>query len=932
MSLYGALFAGVSGLKSQGSKLGVVSDNIANVNTVGYKQGSALFETLVTPNSGIRQYAAGGVIGGVRQLVDKQGLVQATDAPTDVAISGNGFFIVSPNTDGSGTPLYTRAGSFRQDNLGNLVNAQGYYLRGWPLDRNGRLPGEVGNTNTTSSANLDSLSVINVESGSGVASSTTSIEIGANLKSSETIYPGAGANVDMDIFSLNNYQKPSDSIIVSNDYGAAAANNIRRGDQITVSTVNSGLSYTYIYGGFSVSRDITTAANGDSATGTNVVMGGAGSLLTATAASNVVAIQTAAAHNLGPVGSTRSIVISGIVPADLGASGLVPLQINGTRTVTITGANTYTFTTTALAAAGSVLAMSGAATFNDFTGNILDATSASAPLLSTNSIAQFTTSARNFTITQNGITSTFSYVTSSPSSLAGQFNNLNTLAAAINEVVGLSARVVSNRLYVSAEDATQAVTFANGDSVGSGTLGGINWVSELGLANVAAAANRFNTQAGLAALVNASTGLDASTTNPLSSAITRINAEDPLDQIRFRDTVGTAVTLGANPVTVAAGGPGAVNVTLAYPGHPFAIGQNVVVAGATAFGGLTPAQLNSSFTITGTTAGTITFQVTPGVVIAGGVGGGGAAVTVAPTNIGSLLGELGITASLNGGAYVAGDSGNLGPAYDATGAVGKNMASGGIVAQFSRNVRVYDALGSGHDVRMSFIKIASNKWQMEAHVVPATDIVAAAGKVNGQIAVGTVEFNGDGSLRAVSAELTSPITINWTNGSVASTITLDLGTAGQPFGTAGATLIGKTDGLSQFDSAYNLSFINQNGSPVGELVGIAFDEEGYVIASYSNGETQRIYKLAIADFNNPNGLKSFSGNVFAQAQASGEVNLREAGKNGVGSVAPSSLESSNVDLSEQLTDMIVAQRAYQANTRVITTTDRLLEELNGLVR
>jgi flagellar hook protein FlgE len=221
---------------------------------------------------------------------------------------------------------------------------------------------------------------------------------------------------------------------------------------------------------------------------------------------------------------------------------------------------------------------------------------------------------------------------------------------------------------------------------------------------------------------------------------------------------------------------------------------------------------------------------------------------------------------------------------------------------------------------------------MEAHVVPATDIVAVAGKVNGQIAVGTVEFNGDGSLRAVSAELTSPITINWTNGSVASTITLDLGTAGQPFGTAGATLIGRTDGLSQFDSAYNLSFINQNGSPVGELVGIAFDEEGFVIASYSNGETQRIYKLAIADFNNPNGLKSFSGNVFAQAQASGEVNLREAGKNGVGSVAPSSLESSNVDLSEQLTDMIVAQRAYQANTRVITTTDRLLEELNGLVR
>lgn len=932
MSLYGALFAGVSGLKSQGSKLGVVSDNIANVNTVGYKQGSALFETLVTPNAGLRQYSPGGVLGSTRQLVDKQGLIQATDAPTDVAISGGGFFIVTSSTDTGTTPLYTRAGSFRQDNLGNLVNAQGYYLRAWPLDREGRLPGEVGNVNTTSSANLDSLSVVNVESGSGVAASTTSIEIGANLKSSETIYPGAGADVDMDIFSPNNYQKPSDSIIVSNDYGAATANKIRRGDQITVSTVNSGLSYTFLYGGFSVSRDITTAAVGDSGVTNPIVMGGAGSSFAATIGSNTVTITTAAAHNLGPVGATRSIVISGIVAGDLAGTGFVPLQINGTRTITVTGANTYTFSAPALATGTATNVMTAAASYDDFVGNILDATSASAPFLSTNSIAQFSTSARNFTVTYNGTTSTFSYVTSSPSSLAGQFNNLNTLAAAINEVVGLTARVVNNRLYVSGEDATKAVTFANGDSVGSGTLGGIDWVRELGLSNVAAAANRFNTQAGLAALVNASAGLDASTTNPLSSAVTRINVEDPLDQIRFRDTVGTAVTLGANPVTVAAGGPGPVNVTLAYPAQPFAIGQNIVVAGATAFGGLSAAQLNGTFTITGTTAGTITYQVTPGVAIPGGAGGGGAAVSVASTNVGSLLGELGITASLNGGAYVAGDTGNLGPAYDSTGAVGKNMASGSIVAQFSRNVRVYDALGAGHDIRMSFIKIAQNKWQLEVHVVPETDIVAGSGFVNGQVAVGNVEFNGDGSLRAVSAALTNPITINWTNGAVASTITLDLGTAGQPFGTAGATVIGKTDGLSQFDSAYNLSFINQNGSPVGELVGISFDEDGYVIASYSNGETQKIYKLAIADFNNPNGLKTLTGNVFAQTQDSGEVNLREAGKNGVGTIAPSSLESSNVDLSEQLTDMIVAQRSYQANTRVITATDRLLEELNNLVR
>ncbi len=932
MSLYGALFAGVSGLKSQGNKLAVVSDNIANVNTVGYKAGQATFETLVT-NSGLAsQYTAGGVLGGNRQLVDKQGQIVATEAPSDIAIRGGGFFIVSSAVTGAGQPLYTRAGSFRQDSLGNLVNAQGFYLRGWPLDRNGRLPGEVGNVNTTSSANLDSLTTINVESGSGVAAATTSVEIGANLNAGDRVFPGAGEIVDMDIFSPNNFQRTADSIIVSNDYGAATANNVRRGDSITVST-QSGLSYTYLYGGFTVSRDISTNANGDSALGsTNPMTGGT---ITTANGSNTITMNTGAAHNLGPTGSTRTIVIAGVVGGNLpGGTTLGAANINGTRTVTITGANTFTFTTTSLEGGpgGTGAAMAAAQTFDDFAGNILDSSSASGPFLSQNSITQFTASARSFTIANtNGTTSTFTYVSSSPSSVAGQFNNLNTLAAAINEVVGLTARVVNNRLYVSAEDATQGLTFANGDATGAGTLGGINWVRELGLTNVTATANRFNTQAGLAALVNASVGLDATTTNPLSTATTLINVEDPLDQIRFRDTVGTAVSL-PNSLTVPAGGPGAVTVTIAYPGHALNVGQNIVIAGSTGGGGLTPAQVNGTRTITAVVPGvSISFSVTPGVAIPGGAGVGGP-LTVATTNVGSVLAELGIVASLNGGAYVAGDTGLRGPAYDASGAVGRNMASGNIVAQFSRNVRVYDALGAGHDVRLSFIKIASNRWAVEAHVVPPTDITPAAGKVNGQIAVGTIEFNGDGSLRSVSSELTNQVTINWTNGAVASQITFDWGTPGSPFGTAGATTIGRTDGLSQFNAAYNLNFLNQNGSPVGELVGINFDEDGFVIASYSNGETQRIYKLAIADFNNPNGLQTISGNVFAQTESSGEVNLREAGRNGVGKVAPSSLESSNVDLSEQLTDMIVAQRAYQANTRVITTTDRLLEELNNIVR
>ena len=99
MSLYGALYSGVSGLKSQSSKIAVISDNISNVNTIGYKQGQAQFETLVTAQAVSTAYSPGGVLGNVRQLVDKQGLLVSTDSTTDIAISGAGFFTVNNGGD-----------------------------------------------------------------------------------------------------------------------------------------------------------------------------------------------------------------------------------------------------------------------------------------------------------------------------------------------------------------------------------------------------------------------------------------------------------------------------------------------------------------------------------------------------------------------------------------------------------------------------------------------------------------------------------------------------------------------------------------------------------------------------------------------------------------------------------------------------------------
>ena len=124
-----------------------------------------------------------------------------------------------------------------------------------------------------------------------------------------------------------------------------------------------------------------------------------------------------------------------------------------------------------------------------------------------------------------------------------------------------------------------------------------------------------------------------------------------------------------------------------------------------------------------------------------------------------------------------------------------------------------------------------------------------------------------------------------------------------------------------------LTEIEQLLVEVGQLNGIAIDEEGLVIASFSNGETQRVFKLPIATFADVSKLEARTGNVYTRTQDSGEFNLHEAGAGGAGVIAPSALEAANVDIGEEFTNMIVTQRAFAASSRVITTVDDMLDEL-----
>lgn len=219
MSLYGALYSGVSGLSAQSSAMGAISDNISNVNTTGYKGSKVNFNTLVTKQVSLTNYSPGGVQSKPRAGIDVQGLLQATNSSTDVSLSGQGMFVVNEAANpGNGDMFaYTRAGSFKVDNEGYLQNVSGWYMQGWPLmswdnslqastvtvGNNVYMKGykdDTGNQvyindNIVSSTHLQPLNMNNI---GGTASQTRNLRMGANLPNGDLV--GASHNQPVTIY------------------------------------------------------------------------------------------------------------------------------------------------------------------------------------------------------------------------------------------------------------------------------------------------------------------------------------------------------------------------------------------------------------------------------------------------------------------------------------------------------------------------------------------------------------------------------------------------------------------------------------------------------------------------------------------------------------------------------------------------------------
>lgn len=692
---------------AQSGKINSISNNISNVNTVGYKGFTTDFLALIQSSDNSLFNSYNGAQASTRQHNSLQGEIASSDNVTDIAVNGDGLFVVTEDTD-TGSPLrYTRAGAFSPDKDGNLRNSAGFYLQGWTLDASGALPAALQSATYSSSAAISSLQLVNVAATDSVSVATSAVSIKANLNAGQTIYSPAG-NISF-------------------------AANPTVGDTITI----NGVTLTFVASG---------------ATGNQVNIGAS---LDATLTQLVAKLNA----DISASNPLRNIT-------------LVTNPVAGS-TININGV-TWTFVT------------SGATGNQVNIGANLDAT-----------LAQLATATG---------------IALNPPLAAASYSNIS------GSKLGVQYTTPPSFLVAFSQNPTA------GDRV---KIGGVEWE----FVTSGATGHQTNIGANLnATLTQLALDLGAST-NPLLTTHT------------YTNNGGTSIT--------------------------------ATLVGSAATFGLASSSVNG---------------------------------TVSPL----LLYNSALATN--------------------------NMTGGAIPANFNRGVEIIDNNGVAHNVNINFLKTGVNSWAVEISAIPITDVTVAGG----QIAAGSISFNGDGSLASVSPSLSAPITFPWTStgttpvGSTVATannvITFDWGTAGAVFGTPSATIIGRTDGMRQLAGIYQVDLLTQNGHAAGSLQRIEISKDGVITGLYNNGTSQDLFVIPLAKFYNPDGLEAISGTAYIESDDAGFINFFAARQGGVGDILSGSLERANVDLSEQLTDIIIAQRAYQANTKTVSTSDEMLKTISDMLR
>lgn len=242
---------------------------------------------------------------------------------------------------------------------------------------------------------------------------------------------------------------------------------------------------------------------------------------------------------------------------------------------------------------------------------------------------------------------------------------------------------------------------------------------------------------------------------------------------------------------------------------------------------------------------------------------------------------------------------------------------------FQTTVTVYDSLGNQRAATLCYRKTAEtatgNLWDWYA-VIGARDAASGIEEVAGQ---GTLAFDTSGALTSQS---TTTSDFSFAGGAAPNqAVAFNFGSDTSGGGSG-------LDGVTQYAGRSGVYSVQQDGYGSGSLQGISIDAYGVMTGSFDNGMSRTLGQIALANFNSPSNLQSVGNNLYSESPGSGPVIVGRAGNQGMGLIRPSTLELSNVDLATEFVNMITAQRGFQANSKIVTTTDEFLMELVNLKR
>lgn len=848
-----SLWSGVSGLQAHQVAMDVEGNNISNVNTTGFKYSRADFGTMFSQTVKIATAPTDGR-GGSNPLqiglgvsvssttrIHSQGSVQTTDKNTDVAINGDGFFMVSD--DGGLTNYLTRSGDFKLDAYGNFVNNAGFVVQGWNI-----------NWDTQSIDSSRTPQNIFIDPGMHIpAAQSTEVAIKANLNSGLNI--GTASRPLYSLDSVHGFNQKTGETKDENDTGTTQFyTTSKNAVEVTEKGVDAGSLFNANGQGLNL-RDGQGiwVSYADAKYSTNQLGVNAFD-------PNLHQTQTAAFWGNGNQKTRLDIVINGVT---------IKNDTIGSIDEAIAYINTFTAPTDARQGTGVRAVKNADGSGIDFVNDNADGTTDN--MKNINLVVNATnTAGEAWTATWDAAANTFNQYTPIQQNNASLWTATGGQAGTTNNLTGgRSAQIITAHKYIYSSSPQTLPPMYNPDGgfayiPGTQGGGGPTW-NGTDTATIGSQ-NYYN------AVMNGSL---------LNTNIRTFHTTEDLRELLQRDARYGVDYDGSGTFAAAD-----VNENV-----------KVVVNSSGAFSLTNVNETSNSPTL---------------------VTGGQGPLTFGPHNM-----NFNITAYTDERGTVSTNDAftKIFKGLDGSFPAGNQVKQSELLklSAFSAGLEIYDSLGSKHTLEVQFVKQSTtqdggNEWQMIIRV-PEPAEINTTGEGPNNIIVGTARFNNDGSLSNYN-----PRTINFSpNNGAAPNQQIKLS-----FGTSGSN-----DGLVSSNSASTLTGQATDGYTSGNLKpdAIRVDDKGNILGEFTNGKTFAVAKIAMASVANNSGLEEIGGNLFKVTANSGNIVVGEAGTGGRGEMKTSALEMSNVDLSRSLTELIIIQRGYQANSKTISTSDQMLQTL-----